>query len=115
MAYYFFKRQKSLAAMAFAQQALEAYEKSDNVEAIAACLLHVAAGYSQQGEHKEAHKKLFEFLAMAEGGRLAASSDASPKQLCLVVSQIAFVFRFCFCFSIFFLFLLLCFDLWVYV
>lgn len=84
MAYFFFRKGKGLAAMAFAQQALESYEKSGNVEAIGACLLHIGAGHSQQGEHKEAHRILFQFLSMVDSGRLGASQDAEPKQLCLV-------------------------------
>ena len=82
MAYFFFKKGKALAAMSYSTNAMEAYELCGNIDGIGTCLLHIAAAYSLLGKHKTAHKKLFEFLAMIETGRLA-TADSTPKQLCL--------------------------------
>eukprot|EP01036_Dinobryon_divergens_P031285 gene31285-40655_t len=82
MAYFFFKKSKALAAMSYSSRALENYELCGNIDGIATCLLHIAAAQSLLGKHKLAHKKLFEFLAMIESGRLALA-DSTPKQLCL--------------------------------
>lgn len=84
MAFYFFKRGKFIAALAYSSQALEVFEqRGRNLEGIGACLLHMAATYSQMSKFKESHKLLFQFLAMVENGRLALQ-EATPKQLCLV-------------------------------
>lgn len=83
ISYYFFRKGKALASLSYAKMALEAYEVSQNIDGIATALLHIAAGYGQLGEHKTAHKKLFEFLAMVETGRLAFA-ESTPKQICLV-------------------------------
>ena len=55
ISYYFFKRQKSIAALGYSEQAMALYEESDNIDGIAVCLLHVAAVYSQIGDFKTAH------------------------------------------------------------
>eukprot|EP01032_Pedospumella_encystans_P015024 gene15024-17223_t len=83
ISYYFFKRKKSIAALGYSEQAMALYEECDNIDGIAVCLLHVAAVYSQIGDFKTSHLKLFQFLAMVESGRLS-TQDATPKQLCLV-------------------------------
>lgn len=84
MSYYFFKREKFIAALAYSSQALEVFEiRGTNLEGIATCLLHIASTYCQMGKFKDSHKVLFQFLAMVENGRLALE-DATPKQLCLV-------------------------------
>lgn len=83
MAYFFFKKQKSMAALAYSQQALEVFEMTNNVDHIAICLLHISAVYCQIGNFKESHKILYQFLAMLETGRLTLEI-ATPKQLCIV-------------------------------
>lgn len=60
MAYFFFKRRKSLAALSYTTSALEAFEEadgtsSDNIDGIAICLLHIAAIFNQLGRFKDAH------------------------------------------------------------
>ncbi|KAJ1419577.1 hypothetical protein B484DRAFT_421583 [Ochromonadaceae sp. CCMP2298] len=83
IAYFFFKRHRSIAALGYSKQAMELYEGADNMDGVGTCLLHIAAVHSQVGDFKEAHRQLFQFLAMVESGRLA-DVDATPKQLCLV-------------------------------
>jgi len=83
MACYFFKVGKPFSAVSYAEAAMELYEGVRDMEGVAVCLLHLSAIYSQLGEFKKAHKLIFEFLAMVEGGRLSDAAP-SPKQLCLV-------------------------------
>jgi len=83
VAYFFFRKGKALAAISYSSAALESYEVSGNIDGVAGCLLHLAAAKSLLGQHKAAHKQLFEFLAMVQSGRLA-QSQSTPKQLCLV-------------------------------
>ena len=83
MACYFFKVGKPFSAVSYAEAAMELYEGARDMEGVSVCLLHLAAIYSQLGEFKKAHKLIFEFLAMVEGGRLSDASP-TPKQLCLV-------------------------------
>jgi tetratricopeptide (TPR) repeat protein len=83
MACYFFKVGKPFSAVSYAEAAMELYEGARDMEGVAVCLLHLSAIYSQLGEFKKAHKLIFEFLAMVEGGRLSDAAP-SPKQLCLV-------------------------------
>lgn len=83
MAFYFFKRKRSLAARAFSEQAMALFQETQNAEMEAQCLLHIAAVQCQLSQFKESHATLFHFLAMVETGRLAFA-QATPKQLCMV-------------------------------
>lgn len=83
MACYFFKVGKPFSAVSYAEAAMALYEGARDMEGVSVCLLHLAAIYSQLGEFKKAHKLIFEFLAMVEGGRLSDAAP-TPKQLCLV-------------------------------
>lgn len=83
MAFYFFKRKRSLAARAFSEQAMALFRETQNAEMEAQCLLHIAAVQCQLSQFKESHATLFHFLAMVETGRLAFA-QATPKQLCMV-------------------------------
>jgi hypothetical protein len=56
IAYLFFKRAGYVAALAYCQEALEDFEKSGNVEAVAGCLSHQASVLVFRGDFKEAHK-----------------------------------------------------------
>jgi hypothetical protein len=83
LAFYFYKRGKNMSSMTYTNLALKEHEELGNLDNICICLLHVAAIQSQGGHFKEAHKTLYQVLAMVEDGRLAFE-NASPKQLCLV-------------------------------
>jgi len=83
LAFYFYKRGKNMSAMTYTNMALADHEELGNLDNICICLLHIAAIQSQAGQFKDAHKMLYQVLAMVEDGRLAFA-DATPKQLCLV-------------------------------
>lgn len=83
MAYYFFKRRKLLAAKEYAERAMAVFEQTRDYEGVGACLLHIAAVQSGLSLFKDAHRVLYQFLAMVESGRLSMVA-ASPKQLCMV-------------------------------
>jgi len=83
IAFYFYKKGKSMSATSYTNLALEVHEHDENVEAVGVSLLHLAAIQTQQGNFKGAHKTLYQFLTMVEDGRLSFE-EATPKQLCLV-------------------------------
>ena len=83
IAFYFYKKGKSMSATSYTNLALEVHEHDGNVEAVGVSLLHLAAIQTQQGNFKGAHKTLYQFLTMVEDGRLSFE-EATPKQLCLV-------------------------------
>jgi hypothetical protein len=62
MSYYFFKRERFIAAMAYSTQAMEVFEKyceydpKQTTEAIGMCLLHIASTYCQMSKFKDSHK-----------------------------------------------------------
>jgi hypothetical protein len=62
MSFYFFKRDRFIAALAYSNQAMEVLEKycdydpEKTIEAIGICLLHIAATYSLMSKFKDAHK-----------------------------------------------------------
>ena len=83
MAFYFYKRGKFMSSMTYTQLALKDHETLGNLDNICSCLLHIAALQNQGGHFKDAHKTLYQVIAMIEEGQLAFES-ATPKQLCLV-------------------------------
>ena len=83
LAFYFYKRGKNMSAMTYTNLALTEHEELGNLDNICICLLHIGSIQSQGGHFKEAHKTIYQVLAMVEDGRLAFES-ATPKQLCLV-------------------------------
>ena len=83
MAFYFYKRGKNMSAMSYTKMALKDHEDLQNLDYICIGKLHMSAILSQSGNFKEAHKLIFEVLAMVEDGRLAMEV-ATPRQLCLV-------------------------------
>ncbi len=83
MAFYFYKRGKNMSAMSYTKMALRDHEELQNLDHICIGKLHMSAILSQSGKFKEAHKLIFEILAMVEDGRLAME-EATPRQLCLV-------------------------------
>ena len=83
MAFYFYKRGKLLSAMSYTKMALRDHEELGNVDYVCISKLHQSAILSQSGEFKDAHKLLFEVLAMVEDGRMSME-EATPRQLCLV-------------------------------
>jgi len=83
LAFYFFKRGKNMSAFSYTNLALDTHEEFGNMEATAICLTHLSAIHCLAGRFKEAHKIIYQFLAMVEDGRLAFET-ATPKQLCLV-------------------------------
>eukprot|EP01031_Cornospumella_fuschlensis_P029422 gene29422-35514_t len=83
MAYYFYKRKKLLAAQEYVNRAMETFEVVQDFEGVGTCLLHLGAIFTNLTKFKEAHKIMYQFLAMVESGRLS-TLNASPKQLCMV-------------------------------
>ena len=83
MAFYFYKRGKNMSSMSYTKMALKDHEELQNLDYICIDKLHMSAILSQSGHFKEAHKLIFEVLAMVEDGRLAME-EATPRQLCLV-------------------------------
>lgn len=83
MGFYFYRRKQPEAAIVYCTRAQNAYNSLDFADGVGITFLHIAAIFCQQGDFKESHKKIFEFLGMVEEGKMA-QSEATPKQLCLV-------------------------------
>ena len=56
MAYYFFRKGRAIAALAYSQKALEIFDQYENVEGVGTCLLHIACTHCQVGDFKESHR-----------------------------------------------------------
>ena len=83
LAYFFYKKGKSMSATSYTKLALEVHELDEDIEAVGVSLLHLSAIECQLSNFKGAHRTLYQFLAMVEDGRLSFE-EASPKQLCVV-------------------------------
>jgi hypothetical protein len=83
MALYFYKRGKLMSAMSYTKMALKDHEELENIDFVCIGKLHQSAILTLNGDFKDAHKLLFEVLAMVEDGRLSME-EATPRQLCLV-------------------------------
>eukprot|EP01038_Epipyxis_sp_PR26KG_P008964 gene8964-12086_t len=83
LSYFFFKQKKTLTALSYASQSMNNFENCNIPEGVAHGLLNTATALCQQGHYKDAHKHLFEFIAMLESGKFS-KTESSPKQLCSV-------------------------------
>ena len=62
MAFYFFRKGRAVAALAYSQQALDVFDQFSNVEGVGICLLHIACTYCQVSNFKESHKVSLIFI-----------------------------------------------------
>lgn len=86
-AYYYYKRAKSHAALAFATKAMRIHNKLGQFAHVAKCHLHIAAILSRMRRHPEAVKCLGQILHLVNTGKLDVGDSthgAMPHKLCMI-------------------------------
>ncbi len=83
LAYYFYRKKMSSAALSHSQQSYDLMIKLGKDDYIAMCLLMLSCCKYQVSNFKESHRLLYQILEMVETGRLSLY-ESKPKELCLI-------------------------------